>query len=88
MLSTLVVSTVFADANAFDRYALPRDKRTMEACQQAALTAHPGKVQKLSPRNTSEGFQYRFEIEDRDGVVWVIVCDATTQRVVTDQLMP
>jgi len=88
MLSTLPAISVFAEGNAFDRYALPRDKRAIDACQQVALVAHPGKIQQMQPRNTSEGFQYRFEIQDREGMMWVVVCDATTQRIVTNQLIP
>jgi uncharacterized membrane protein YkoI len=88
LLSILLASYASAGGNAFDRYALPRDKRTMDACRQLALAAHPGTVQKINPHNTSDGFQYHFEIEDRDGVMWVVVCDARSERVVIDQTIP
>jgi len=87
LLLTLPAFSAFAAGETFDRYALPRDKRTTDACRKVALAAHPGKVHQMSPRNTIEGFQYRFEIEDPDRMTWAVVCDAATQRIVTNQLI-
>jgi uncharacterized membrane protein YkoI len=77
-----------ADDPVLGRYALPRDKRTVYACEQAALMSHPGRVREVKPRNTAEQLRYRIEIEDRSEQVWVVVCEAATQKILTDQLLP
>jgi hypothetical protein len=76
-----------AGDGAVDPYALPHDKRPLEWCRQAALAAHPGVEQQMHPMNTREGFHYRFEIVDRNGLTWSVTCNAATQSILKDQLI-
>jgi len=74
-----------ADSTAYDRYAIPRDKTTIDACRKAALAARPGRIEKFEVRNTSEGFRYRFEIEGPNKLRWAVICDAATQQILKIQ---
>jgi uncharacterized membrane protein YkoI len=78
-------SALPADRTAYDPYAIPRDKTTIESCRQAALAARPGRVEKFEVRNTSEGFHYRFEIEGPNRLRWAVICDAATQHILKTQ---
>lgn len=74
-----------ADTASFDRYAIPQDKRILELCRQAALMALPGKIQSFQIHNTAGGFHYRFDIETPDSALWTVVCESTTQKIITIQ---
>lgn len=66
-------------------YKLPSDKEMLESCRQAALKAVPGKVTSFQIHNAPEGFHYRFEIEDQDQVIWEVVCDVASQKIIWTQ---
>jgi uncharacterized membrane protein YkoI len=52
---------------------------------QAALTLHPGKIEKFQVRHKDEALYFRLEIQDRDGPEGILLCDGFTGQIIREQ---
>ena len=78
-------ASAYSFSGELDPYVLPKDKSTITLCRAAALSLHPGSVEKIEVKSTQKGLHYRFEIKQRDGSEWVVVCDTATAQIISDQ---
>ncbi|MGJ0427819.1 PepSY domain-containing protein [Methylobacter sp.] len=76
---------LLAGGTPSSNYKLPSDKEMLESCRQAALEAVPGKVVSFQIHNVPEGLHYRFEIEAQDQIVWEVVCEVASQKIIRTQ---
>jgi hypothetical protein len=72
------------EANDTD-FTLPPSKVYIELCQKEALLLHPGVIEKERMLHKNRDFRVEYEIQARDGVEWVVLCDLTTGKVIREQ---
>lgn len=68
-----------------DPYALPATKVYIEPCMKAALALHPGRLEEQRMLHRNDGFFIRYTIEERNGSKWMVLCDGSTGKIVSDQ---
>ena len=70
------------DANTTDRYSLLPSKVYIEPCQREALRLHPGMIEKQRLLHRHGDFFMMYEIQVRDGRVWLTLCDLATGKII------
>ena len=73
------------DANIADRYALPPSKAYIAPCQREVLSLHPGVIEKQRILHRHGGFWMRYEIQEREGSEWFMLCDLATGKIIHEQ---
>ena|SRR5665647_2196319 len=73
------------DANITDRYALPPSKVFLEPCRREVLSLHPGVLEKQRILHRHGGFWMRYEIQEREGSEWFMLCDLATGKIIQEQ---
>jgi hypothetical protein len=85
LVYTNPIVELLADRAPSGNYELPSNKELLDSCRQAALSAVPGKVISFQIHHMPEGFHYRFVIEAQDQIVWDVVCDVASQKIIRTQ---
>ena len=79
-LSLLTVALLAWQGQAIAENMPPKTKVSLEAAQQAALAARPGKVVKVELKREKGQLTYEFDIEG-DGKAWDVEVNANTGKV-------
>lgn len=68
-----------------DRFTLPGNKTSTVDCQKAVLDLHPGVISNDKTIRLAAGnFEIHFEINDKDSVDWLVICDGMTGKILKD----
>jgi len=70
------------DANTTGRYPLLPSKVYIKPCQREALRLHPGIIEKQRLLQRHGNFFMEYEIQARDGRVWLMQCDLATGKII------
>ena len=76
LLNLVLASVVSAGSGTVLAAANPLD-----ACVEAALAAHPGRLESLSSEIEDGKSQFEIDINGKDGFGWEIECDAATGKI-------
>jgi len=81
------LQTADADTNDTDRYALPPSKVNIIPCRKEALLLHPGVIKKQQMQNQHGAFGVEYQVQAHDGEnqEWLVLCDLTTGKIISEQ---